>query len=192
MKEQVAELSRRKLTEHQNPGATPFQFSQNGEQYKVQNVIFLGPDRTYAYNIKFDKPLDIFNPEGVWVGSVRINPVVSAGTVSNLLEKFEYNDLVLDSRWRQITSPDTATVQTIIRLESQQKRERHRQREEGKRRQGKDKRVFPRSLSNSIRSTLTQHVIFQLLLPSILNTNFFVIDFHVRFVQIMMMDDGNG
>lgn len=42
---------------------------------------------------------------------------------------------------------------------TQEKRERHRQREEGKRRQGKDKRVVPRSL-NSIRSTLTQHVIF--------------------------------
>ena len=60
--EPVAEPSRRKLTEDQIL-ATPFQFSRNGEPYKVQNVSFLGPDRTYAYNIKFEKPFDTFNPK---------------------------------------------------------------------------------------------------------------------------------
>jgi hypothetical protein len=41
-----------------------------------------------------------------------------ARTVSKLMEKGDSTDLFLNSRWQELSSPDT-TLQTIIRLESQ-------------------------------------------------------------------------
>ena len=52
----------------------------------------------------------------------------SAQTVSDVCEMIQqgalvkYNDLLLNSQWRHISEPDTAPVQTILRLESNEEK----------------------------------------------------------------------
>jgi hypothetical protein len=103
--------------------------------YAIQNFIIISPDKQGAYNIEMKKSIPICNggtSSFAWFNaygnSSNLHPTCQADikflgdckSVKDLLELYyiDSTDVLLNFDWEEISNPDTAKVQSIIRVES--------------------------------------------------------------------------
>jgi len=121
--------------------------------YAIQNFIIISPDKQGAYNIEMQKSIPICNGgtlrrawENAYGNASNLHPPCQADikflgeckSVKDLLELYyiDSTDVLLNFDWEEISNPDTAKVQSIIRVESvelRSKREAEARREEEER-----------------------------------------------------------